>query len=95
MSLDDLIEQARTIQKEKYDSPKVDLWENRVNKFLESNYANDYLEMFDSAGRWNQIAANEQNAQKLNSESIYKAIEFLEELKSEPKNTEDLLLKRS
>lgn len=95
MSLDDLIEQARTIQQEKYDSPKVDLWENRDNKFLENNYANEYLEMFDSARWWNQIAANEQNAQKLHSESIYKAIEFLEELKSEPKNTEDLLLKRS
>lgn len=51
--------------------------------------------MFDSARRWNQIAANEQNAQKLHSESIYKAIEFLEELKSELKNTENLLLKRS
>ncbi len=85
MTIDNLINQAIAPKQVDYNSPKVDLWEENTKEFVKNNYGQKYIEIFDKAMRWNQVAASNLHAQKMHVNSIEKAIEFLESIKDYPK----------
>lgn len=80
--IDELITEAEGLKQIHYRSPKVDLWEKRAKDFIQSNYGQEFVEMFDRAFSWGQIITPGQG-QRIHIDTLERAIEFLAGLKKE------------
>lgn len=80
--IDELITEAEGLKQIHYRSPKVDLWEKRAKHFIQNNYGQEFVEMFDKAFSWGQIITLGQG-QRIHIEALERAIEFLAGLKEE------------
>jgi hypothetical protein len=77
-----LIEEAQRLMHEEYDSPRVHLWEHRAKSFVQKNYGDDYLDMFERALDWGSVITYGEGP-LYHARAMSKAIEFLTVLQSE------------
>ena len=82
--IDSLVQQAEELKSIPFNSPKIDLWRNRVKKFVMDNYGQEYLQMLDSALFFSQVIMSDDHGQQMHVQAIEKTMELLEGLKSEP-----------
>lgn len=85
MNIDDLIKQAEDLKGVPYNSSKVDLWQRRTKSYVETNYGVGLKNILNKALFFSQVITSPNHGQQMHVGALEKAIEFLEELKSEPK----------
>jgi len=81
--IDQLIQEAESLKQINYESPKVDLWERRTKSFIQENYGDEFVEMFEKAFSWGQIVTQGQG-QNMHIAALDRVIELLSSLKDEP-----------
>lgn len=80
--IDGLVAEADSLKQVHYRSPKVDLWEKRAKGFVQKNYGQDFVELFNRAFSWGQVITPGQG-QQIHIKALDRAIEFLSGLKDE------------
>ena len=80
--LDKFIAEAESLKTMDYKSPQFALWKNKVKKFVQNNYGDDHLNIFENSLSWGHvIIAGE--GQQMHEEALGRAIEFLHAIKKE------------
>jgi uncharacterized protein (TIGR02391 family) len=82
-TLAQLAQQALALADVDRKSPKVGLWKRKARKFVERDYGEDYLDILDSALRFNRVVTSDAQGQQMHRVAMAKAATFLEELQNE------------
>lgn len=78
-----LAEQAEALKAEPYDSPKVDLWENRARKFVSETFGEEHLDILNRALRFKFVISGPDDGRRQHYKAMDDAATFLRELESE------------
>lgn len=84
MDIDYFVNEAEKLKNERYDSPKIKIWEKKARDFIEKNYGKDYLDILNTSLFFGQVIMSEGHGQQMHVGAMDKTIELFNSLREEP-----------
>ncbi|MEN8253729.1 MAG: hypothetical protein ABFQ62_05140 [Patescibacteria group bacterium] len=84
MNIDQLIEEASKLKNTDYSSPRIEMWKKRTKEFVKLHYDPEYVNILEDALSWGRVIVPGEGP-SMHLEAMNRAIEFLDNLKHEPK----------
>jgi uncharacterized protein (TIGR02391 family) len=81
--LEALAAEALDLRDERRDSPKVGLWKTRTREFVEREFGEARLKVFNKALFFKRVVSSDAQGQAMHVDSMKKAVEFLDTLRSD------------